>query len=250
MNKQREVIYDQRRDGLDAENAEELIKEMQQDVLEDSFEVCIPVDAYADDWDLEGLNEAVSQQYGVQLDLTAEAVDSFSRDGLLEHVSATLNNIYQDKVQLLGRKQFQGFERWVLLQVIDKHWKDHLLAMDHLKEGIGLRGYAQKNPLNEYKREGFDLFVAMADRIKSDVVEHLFKARISHEEEELVRQPQPRRSQRMVAHRGGLPSAPGAQANDGGTVAVQTVRRQGEKIGRNAPCPCGSGKKYKRCCGA
>jgi preprotein translocase subunit SecA len=136
----------------------------------------------------------------------------------------------------------------VVLQVIDKHWKDHLLAMDYLKEGIGLRGYGQKNPLNEYKREGFEMFMGMTERIKADAVEYLFKAQVAAPEDGPHLRQRGRR-QRTVAHRGNMPGMPETSGEDGETT-VTTVRRQGEKVGRNAPCPCGSGKKYKKCCGA
>jgi preprotein translocase subunit SecA len=172
-------------------------------------------------------------------------VAAFSREALFEHVQTTLERHYDAKLHEVGAEQFQALERWVILQVIDKHWKDHLLAMDHLKEGIGLRGYGQKNPLNEYKREGFETFVAMTERIKADAVEYLFKAQLAQPEARPLVHQRPR-SQRTVAHRGGLPGAPG----NGEENVVKTVRRQGEKVGRNVPCPCGSGKKYKRCCGA
>lgn len=252
MNKQREVIYDQRHDVLESENMSGLIQEMHGDVLDDIFEMYIPPDAYADDWDLDGLKEGIWQQYGVTLEITAEQVESLSRDSLIEQVTTALEAYYQEKQQDIGPKEFQGFERWVTLQVIDKHWKDHLLGMDHLKEGIGLRGYGQKNPLNEYKREGFEMFIDMTGRIKTDVVELLFKAQPRHDAEEAMSQRR-QRPQRAVAHRGSLPDQPGGSprdADDGDVQTVQTVRRQGEKIGRNAPCPCGSGKKYKRCHGA
>jgi preprotein translocase subunit SecA len=172
-------------------------------------------------------------------------VASFSRETLLEHVQSTLEARYEAKMHEVGAEQFQGLERWVILQVIDKHWKDHLLAMDYLKEGIGLRGYGQKNPLNEYKREGFELFVGMTGRIKADAVEYLFKAQLAQAEERVQAHPRPHR-QRSIEHRGSMAGGQG----DGGAGVVKTVRRQGEKVGRNDPCPCGSGKKYKRCCGA
>jgi preprotein translocase subunit SecA len=248
MNKQREVIYDQRHEVLESEDISGLIQEMHGDVLEDIFEAYVPPDAYADDWDLEGLKEGIWQQYGVNLEVTTEQVESLSRDALVEQVTTALETYYNDKQQGIDPKEFQSFERWVTLQVIDKHWKDHLLGMDHLKEGIGLRGYGQKNPLNEYKREGFEMFMDMTNRIKADVVELLFKAQPRpHAEAAMTRRPP-----RAVAHRGNLPDQPGGaprDVDDGGVQTVQTVRRQGEKIGRNAPCPCGSGKKYKRCHG-
>jgi len=248
MNKQREVIYDQRHEVLESDDISGLIQEMHGNVLEDIFEAYVPPDAYADDWDLEGLKEGIWQQYGANLEVTTEQVESLSRDALVEQVTTALETYYNDKQQGIDPKEFQSFERWVTLQVIDKHWKDHLLGMDHLKEGIGLRGYGQKNPLNEYKREGFEMFMDMTNRIKADVVELLFKAQPRHNAEAAMT----RRPPRAVAHRGNLPDQPGgapSDMDDGGVQTVQTVRRQGEKVGRNAPCPCGSGKKYKRCHG-
>jgi preprotein translocase subunit SecA len=245
MNKQREVIYSQRREVLESEDVHTLVQEMHAEVLEGLFDTPIPVDAYADDWDLEGLVEAVLRQYGVRVALTPESVASFSREALLEHIQTTLEERYEAKMREVGAEQFQGLERWVILQVIDKHWKDHLLAMDYLKEGIGLRGYGQKNPLNEYKREGFEMFVGMTGRIKADAVEYLFKAQLAQPEERVHAHPRPH-NQRSLAHRGSMAGVQG----DGGEGVVKTVRRQGEKVGRNDPCPCGSGKKYKRCCGA
>ncbi len=245
MTKQREVVYSQRRETLEAASIDELFRDMHYEVLDELFEDHIPAEAYADDWDLASLTEAVYHVYGVSLSLTPEEITTFSREALLEHIQSALDSAYADKKQAIGQEQFKGLTRWVTLQVIDKHWKDHLLAMDHLKEGIGLRGYGQKNPLNEYKREGFEMFVDMTNRIKADVVEYLFKVQITNAEDTAITQQRPRR-QRTVAHRGNFPTGPGEEEN----VAVKTVRRQGEKIGRNAPCPCGSGKKYKKCCGA
>jgi preprotein translocase subunit SecA len=248
MNKQREVIYDQRHEALESDDISGLIQEMHGDVLDEICETYIPADAYADDWDLDGFKEGIWQQYGVTLEVTAEEVESLSRDALVEQVTTALEAYYLEKQQGIDPKEFQDFERWVTLQVIDKHWKDHLLGMDHLKEGIGLRGYGQKDPLNEYKREGFEMFMDMTNRIKADVVELLFKAQPHPHAEEAMSQRR-QRPQRATAHRGSLPGQP-RDSEDGGVQTVQTVRRQGEKIGRNAPCPCGSGKKYKRCHGA
>jgi preprotein translocase subunit SecA len=248
MTKQREVIYNQRREVLETEDIHELVKEMHTEVLEEIFDTSIPAEAYADDWDLEGLTEAVMHQYGLHISLTSEDVATLNRDALFEQIQTSLETYYASKMQEIGAEHFQGLERWVVLQVIDKHWKDHLLAMDYLKEGIGLRGYGQKNPLNEYKREGFEMFMGMTERIKADAVEYLFKAQVAAPEDGPHLRQRGRR-QRTVAHRGNIPGMPETSGEDGETT-VTTVRRQGEKVGRNAPCPCGSGKKYKKCCGA
>jgi len=146
---------------------------------------------------------------------------------------------YEAKEQSLGAPLLRQLEKAFMLQTIDTLWKDHLLNMDHLKEGIGLRGYGQKNPLQEYQKEGFEMFEEMVQRIQEDVVQKLFTVEIAREgalEELEVR----RRPQRMVLSHGG---------NGAEEARVTPVRRQGSKVGRNDPCPCGSGKKYKRCCG-
>lgn len=246
MNKQREVIYTQRREVLESDDIHALVEEMQTDVLEGLFTTHVPPDAYVDDWDLTGLAEAVRRQYGVPLAFTQEHLATLDRDGLFDYVRTALRERYVAKMQQsLSEEQYSALERWVVLQVIDKQWKDHLLAMDYLKEGIGLRGYGQKNPLNEYKREAFEMFVAMTERIKTEVVEYLYKIELARAESELVVRPR-RREPAALAHRGVLSTGP----EDPGSTPVKTVRRQGAKVGRNAPCPCGSGKKYKKCCGA
>ena len=245
MNKQREVIYSQRREMLEAEDIYGLIDEMQEDVLEGIFALCVPAEAYVDDWDLTGLSEALLHQYGVQLPLTPERVAGLDRADFLSHIATALKEHYTAKMQMLGAEQSRGLARWIMLQVIDKQWKDHLLAMDYLKEGIGLRGYGQKNPLNEYKREAYEMFVSMTERIKAESLSYLFKVELTKPEEEIVVRPQPR-TQYVMEHRSTL-----ADAQDAGEqTAVKTVRRESAKVGRNASCPCGSGKKYKKCCGA
>jgi len=244
MNKQREVIYTQRRDVLESEDIHALVEEMSTEVLEELFTTHVPPDSYVDAWNLTGLTESILHQYGVHVPLTPESTADFSRDALFEHVCTCLKAHYVAKMQeSIGEEQYRGLERWVVLQVIDKQWKDHLLAMDYLKEGIGLRGYGQKNPLNEYKREAFEMFVGMTERIKAEAVEYLFKIELTGMNGQLTVR-QRRRDQPMMEHHGAL-----SEGEDSGSAAVKTVRRQGAKVGRNAPCPCGSGKKYKKCCG-
>ncbi|MEE8301518.1 MAG: preprotein translocase subunit SecA, partial [Candidatus Tectomicrobia bacterium] len=245
MTKQREVLYRQRREVLETDDVHELVQDMHLEVFEDLFDTYIPAEAYADDWDLGGLTEAVKREYGVVLSLTPERVVALTRETLFEQIRHDLESHLTAKIQEVGAEQFQALARWVILHFIDKHWKDHLLAMDHLKEGIGLRGYGQKNPLNEYKREGFDMFVDMTERVKTDVVGVLFKAERITDEDELPHR-QRSRSPRAIAHRGSLPGFP---EDSGDATTVTTVRRLVDKVGRNAVCPCGSGKKYKICCG-
>jgi preprotein translocase subunit SecA len=243
MNKQREVIYSQRRDVLESDDIAALLEEMHTEVLEGIFTSYVPVAAYVDDWDLAGLTDAIQRQYGIHMALTPENVAGFDREAFLEHLQTHLQEHYTAKMHTLGAEQREALERWVMLQVIDKHWKDHLLAMDYLKEGIGLRGYGQKNPLNEYKREAYEMFVGMTERIKAEALELLCKIELTRADEELALQPR-RREQHIIEHRGTL-----SAGQEEGDMAIKTVRRQGAKVGRNAPCPCGSGKKYKKCCG-
>jgi len=238
------VIYSQRRDVLESDDIHELLEEMHTEVLEGIFDTYVPADAYVDDWELAGLTDAIQRQYGVHMALTPENVADFDRDAFLEHLHTRLQGHYTAKMQTIGEDQHGALERWVMLQVIDKHWKDHLLAMDYLKEGIGLRGYGQKNPLNEYKREAYEMFVGMTERIKAEALAYLFKVELTHVDDELTVRPR-RREQYSTEHRGTLSEA----QEDTGDTTVKTVRRQGAKIGRNTPCPCGSGKKYKKCCG-
>ncbi|MCY4515021.1 MAG: SEC-C metal-binding domain-containing protein [Candidatus Tectomicrobia bacterium] len=244
MTRQREVIYSQRREALETEEVDDLVAEMTGEVLQDIFDTHIDPEAYADDWDISGLVEGVHQRYGLQVPLPTTSLADFGRVELLDYFREQLDARYEAKRAEAGAEPFNVLARFIVLQVIDKHWKDHLLAMDHLKEGIGLRGYAQKNPLNEYKREAFSMFVDMTDRIKSDVVEYLFKVEMASASETPAAQPR-QAAPRTVEHRGAL-----AGGGEGDSTATKTVRRQSEKVGRNASCPCGSGKKYKRCCGA
>jgi preprotein translocase subunit SecA len=241
MNKQREVIYELRRQVLAAEQLKETVVEMLEEVAEEIVAAQISDDLHAEEWDLGALQEALKRHFGVDLH-----VQDFPRAGadlpaLREHVLDRLRQSYDQKEAQLGEPMMRHLEKLIMLQIIDTRWKDHLLAMDYLKEGIGLRGYAQKNPLNEYKREAFEIFSTMMSVVRSEITEYLFKIQAGKPEETL-RKVDPRKP-RYVEHRGTMP---GGEAD--GKPA--TVRREGRKIGRNEPCPCGSGKKYKRCCGA
>jgi len=241
MNKQREVIYELRRQVLAAEQLKETVMEMLEEVAEGVVAAQIGDDLHPEEWDLAALQEALKRHFSVDLQ-----VQDFPRTGanlaaLREHVLERLRQSYDQKEAQLGEPMMRHLEKLVMLQIIDTRWKDHLLAMDYLKEGIGLRGYAQKNPLNEYKREAFEIFSTMMGVVRSEITEYLFKIQAG-KPEEMVQKVDPRRP-RYVEHRGNM-------LGGDGDSRPATVRREGRKIGRNEPCPCGSGKKYKRCCGA
>ncbi len=241
MNKQREVIYELRTQVLGADVLKDTFLEMLEEVVESLVAEQLSADLHPEEWDLVALQEAIKQHFGVD-----SHVQEFPRAGadltsLREFIFDRLCQSYDRKEAEMGEPMMRHLEKVVMLQLIDTRWKDHLLAMDHLKEGIGLRGYAQKNPLNEYKREAFEMFSAMMNLIKTEITEYLFKIQAGKLEETVQRAEA--RSPRYIEHRGG-----GSAGNGDGKPAP--VRREGRKIGRNEPCPCGSGKKYKRCCGA
>lgn len=239
MNKQREVIYHQRREVLKGENLKEEVLEMAQGLTEEIVERYGDKDLGASEWDLKGFSEALHHQFNFRLDLKPEEQGDLTPERLQEIVLERTTQTYERKEKQFGPPMLRQLEKIIMLQTIDSMWKDHLLNMDHLKEGIGLRGYGQKNPLQEYQKEGFEMFEEMVHRIQEDVVQKLFTIEMAREGvvEEMQIQ---RRPQKMVLSHGG---EVGAEAR------VTPVKRQGSKVGRNDPCPCGSGKKYKRCCG-
>ncbi|MBT5551735.1 MAG: preprotein translocase subunit SecA [Nitrospina sp.] len=248
MNRQREVLYALRREIINTENAKEILLEMADEVVDDSLAEIAHEKVYPEEWDIEALNELLERQFGVHIEKSGEhelmlqgrtklELENCNRELLHDTVMEEVVQVYEAKEKGIEADFMRHVEKVIMLQVLDGLWKDHLLGMDHLKEGIGLRGYAQKNPLTEYKKEGFDLFGAMMARIKEETTEYLFKVQINQEVEmpdELVSKPQ-----KVVEHRG---------SSEVSEKPV-TVRRDEDKVGRNDPCPCGSGKKYKKCHG-
>jgi preprotein translocase subunit SecA len=243
MNKQREVIYKHRQNNLKATDVTEEILDMVEGIGVGLVETYCPEEQYSEEWGFDGLVESVHGQFGLDV-LKVEELKELGRDALKEDIPEKLKQAYRDKVQSLIQEHgateelIHYIERTILLQMVDQHWKDHLWGMDQLKDGIGLRGYGQKDPLAEYKREGYDMFAGMMDRIKGDTLERLFKFQLVRGErpEAEVETPRP---QQMSLNRGEAAAAP-----------KQPVKRTEEKVGRNDPCPCGSGKKYKKCHGA
>jgi preprotein translocase subunit SecA len=285
MNKQREAVYGLRRRLLEGMDQKDLILEdYVSAILAELLEQYCPAKAHADDWNIKGLKDAVFTRFGV--DFLAEGVkaDSLNRQELGDAVFEKLKERYDAKEKLIGPQAMRHHERMIMLSVIDQQWKDHLLSMDHLKEGIGLRGYGQHDPLVEYKKESFDMFEAMMQRFQEDTVRYLYLMQILERPPDAgAGGPPPsgpvgqgpdsgvaaphggdgngRRPPRMVStsadeleeafmrrKRRELEQA--RMAGGGDTQQVQQVVRGQEKVGRNDPCPCGSGKKYKKCHGA
>ena len=240
LNRQREVIYNQRREVLKGETLKVEVLDMAAGLATEVVSRYAESDIHASDWDWNGLREGLLHQFNLRFDPLPEAAEGLKLDALTELAMERINQAYEDKEKRFTAPMLRQLEKIIMLQTIDGLWKDHLLNMDHLKEGIGLRGYGQKNPLQEYQKEGFDMFEEMAHRIQEDVVQKLFTVEIAREsaaQELEVRQARP---QRMVLSHGG-------ENLDAGRATP--VKREGEKIGRNDPCPCGSGKKFKRCHG-
>jgi preprotein translocase subunit SecA len=233
MNKQREVIYSTRRRILSEGNLKDLVEEMIGEVLEETFDIYIPKKGSVNDWDIEGFTNWVKNTFDITVDITVEK--GTNRDQLYEKISSAIMDYYNLREQEFTPEVMRMVERHFLLLTLDTLWKDHLLSMDHLKEGIGLRGYGQKNPLREYQKEGFDMFVSTLSRIRELSLERVFKVQIQRQED-VEKVSQRERRQRIQLGRGPGDKPP-------------TVKRISKKVGRNDPCPCGSGKKYKQCCG-
>jgi len=236
MNQQREVIYRQRREALAGKSLKDSIREMIRDKAENIADTVAGEEVNAEEWDVKEIRDAVYKQFNFRLNsFDQQTLDGLNRDGLAELIFEAAEKVYEDREAAIGSDDFRQLERVVMLQTVDSLWKDHLLSMDHLKEGIGLRGYAQQNPLIVYKKEGYELFQDMIDRIQEETLGILFRIQIAEPERiDDLRQP---RQQEMVFSGGGDSEKKKPQA------------RTAEKVGRNAPCPCGSGKKYKKCCG-
>jgi len=244
MNKQREVIYTQRRDVLTGEDLKESVMEMVEEQAEGLVDLYIDEKVHPEDWDLKGLHDAVYQQFSFRWSAPSPEKNGLNRERLEDLIIEKAKEVYQKKEEEFGEGTLRYLEKVIMLQSVDHHWKDHLLAVDQLKEGIGLRGYGQKDPRIEYQKEAYQMFLEMLDRIKRDTVEKLFAIQIAKDQE--VKDMRTERKQTFVMSRGQeAASQRGGQTEDGKGV---TVRREGKKVGRNDLCPCGSGKKYKRCC--
>jgi preprotein translocase subunit SecA len=242
MNQQREVIYSQRREVLAGQDLKQSVQEIIEEQAEGIVDLFADEKVHPEEWDMRGLQDAVYEQFAFRWMPPSVEEDGFNRERLKERVTEKAKGVYERKEEEFQAPTLRYLEKMIMLQSLDYHWKDHLLAIDQLKEGIGLRGYAQKNPLIEYQKEAYQMFLDMLDRIKKDTVQKLFAVQIAKEQE--AKELKVERKQTFVMSRGEGPQA-GGQTESGKGV---TVRRDGKKVGRNDPCPCGSGKKYKKCC--
>ena len=238
MNKQREVIYSQRKQILAGEDLREDIYDYIDEIASDLVKTYTDEKSMPEEWDWNALKERLMGHYAVLLEIPEEEVRDITPEDLEGRVAEAIKKAYQLQVERFGEEEMAKVERFIVLQTLDNLWKDHLLSMDHLREGIGLRGYGQKDPLQEYKREGFEMFMAMIQRFKEETVSLLLRIRPLREAD-LERMEERRRRQQENMR----------LSHGEGDERPKTVRRKEKKVGRNAPCPCGSGKKYKKCCG-
>lgn len=253
-NDQRHVIYQQRNELLEAEHdISETITAIRESVLSNLFSLHIPPQSVEEQWDVAGLEKALAAEYQLQFPLQKwlEKEPELHEENLYERIIDLANEQYQTKVEKVGAEIMHQYERAVMLQSVDSHWREHLAALDHLRQGIHLRGYAQKNPKQEYKREAFELFTNMLEEIKSEVTKILLTVQIRSEQQveavtETLRSPE-----NIQFHHADYREELAEEAEHGKNQdeKIQPFVRQNDKVGRNQPCPCGSGKKYKQCHG-
>lgn len=237
MNKQREVIYSQRREILGGQDIRESFLEMLDDTIEEVVATFAIDKVSPHEWDWQGIGENVYKYFNLQLDLPQEMISRLTPVNFHDTLSEQAHAIFDTRVNEMGDELMDHLIKVMMLQAIDTHWKDHLLNIDHLKEGIGLRGYGQKDPKQEYKKEAYNLFMELMFRIREEVVERVYWVQISHDGEEIEEIEEELQSKKLVFNLGG-----------GEEHANEPAKSQ-KVAGRNDACPCGSGKKYKKCCG-
>jgi len=249
MNKQREVIYTQRREVLGGETVTEQVLEMTDAVIESVVDLYMPADVPAHNWDWAAFEEATVSQFNVRLQVPDEARERLKAPDVESALREATRAMHAQREAGFTPPVMRHLEKLVVLQTIDQLWKEHLLNMDHLKEGIGLRGYAQKNPLQEYQKEGFAMFEEMLGRVHTDAVQKVFTVQAVRADdlERLEQRQRPAEAQMMMSGGGDPTLQPVVSPR---RSAAAAGRAEPAKAGRNDPCPCGSGKKFKKCHGS
>jgi len=258
-NDQRKTIYALRNELLESQDVSARIADLREGVIHDLFRTHVPEESVEEQWDIAGLSAALQAEFKLELPIARwlEAEPEFTEDAMLARIIAAADDAYRAKVPDAAREQWQQFERYQMLQILDAHWREHLAALDHLRQGIHLRGYAQKNPKQEYKREAFELFGAMVEAVKLEVVKTLTAVEI-RTQEALPEVDDRQHVENVRLQHADYEEPALANGNGNGDVALaeaatkkkaQPTVRHLPKVGRNDPCPCGSGKKYKHCHG-
>jgi preprotein translocase subunit SecA len=241
MNKQREVIYQQRREALESNDIKPVIEEIITEEMESVAAEFVEPKVLSPDWNWQGINERLQGIIGFIPEWGDADKQDLDHAKFINKLLVIARQAYGEQEEKIGVEGMRYLERVIFLQMVDTYWKEHLLNMDHLKEGIGLRGYGQKNPLNEYKREGFEMFANMIETVKQQALTTLFRIQIASEED-VDREAMEKRKRQQAEMRL-------SRGRQEGEQKQQPLQREGEKVGRNDPCPCGSGRKYKKCCG-
>jgi preprotein translocase subunit SecA len=257
-NDQRKTIYALRNELLESQDVSPRIADLRAGVIGDLFRTYVPDESVEEQWDIAGLESGLKSELQLELPLRRwlEEQPELQPDALLERIVAKADEAYRAKVPAGAETSFRQYERYVVLQILDAHWREHLAALDHLRQGIHLRGYAQKNPKQEYKREAFELFGAMIEAVKLEVTKTLAAVQIRTQEDIKPDEESHVENVRPVhpSSGGGMEAEPDYAANGDVAIAEAVTKkkpmvRAGQKVGRNDPCPCGSGKKYKHCHG-
>jgi preprotein translocase subunit SecA len=248
-NDQRKVIYQQRNDILESGSLTGITANLRKSAMEDVVRTYVPAESLEEQWDLDGLEKTLREEWQIDLPIKAEVEQSqaITDDEIVEKAQAAADKLFNDKLAVVGDEQFTPFMRMVMLQSIDTHWREHLAALDYLRQGIHLRGYAQKNPKQEYKREAFELFSTLLDTVKLEVTRVLMTVRIQTQEQVAEA------AEALEEKAAQLSNVTYTHPNEDGSVSEErdetTLAQAVARVGRNDPCPCGSGKKYKQCHG-
>ncbi|MEO1202217.1 MAG: preprotein translocase subunit SecA, partial [Pseudomonadota bacterium] len=272
-NDQRKVVYHQRSELMDADEIGDSVAAIREEVIENTVALHVPPGSLDEQWDTEGLTHALESEFGLEVDISKLVHDdpNINDDGIRDYCLSKAAEAYADKEAQVGTELLRNVEKQVMLRQLDHHWKEHLAAMDHLRQGINLRSFAQKNPKQEYKREAFEMFGVMLDQVKHDTISILARIRIQSESELQRMEEQRKRAEAMEfrhaeasalgagqAPEGQVKAAPSGNLGQPGRSApaavaaaspIATFKRDKRKVGRNEPCPCGSGKKFKQCHG-
>jgi preprotein translocase subunit SecA len=250
-NDQRKEIYSLRNEILDSPDITATLARLRAGVLSDLFRQFVPAESVEEQWDVPGLENALRGEFALELPVRKwlEAEPDLQDETLLERIIAKAQEAYDAKIPEHARTQLRQYERYVTLQILDAHYREHLAALDHLRQGIHLRGYAQKNPKQEYKREAFELFGAMLESVKLEVIKHLTLMQITERAPEPDEQSHVQNVQLQKGDQPALEDDAGEAPPPAEKPKAQPTVRHTQKIGRNEPCPCGSGKKYKHCHG-
>jgi preprotein translocase subunit SecA len=253
-NDQRQVIYQQRNELLEEDDISETIQAIRADVVNDAISEFVPPMSLEEQWDIPGLERLLEAEFAARLPVQQwlDEDDQLTEEGLRERIAEAVEQAYQEKAAEVG-PDMRSIEKQIMLQILDTLWKEHLATMDQLRQGIGLRAYAQKNPKQEYKRESFELFQQLLDNLKFEVVKFLSHIQVRQQDEaELLEQ---RRREAAAKEKLAYQHAEASAMAEAGSTppeqadTAQPFIREGRKVGRNEPCPCGSGKKYKQCHG-